>query len=391
MLKTKIVFFSNKNIFYVDGAYSNRIRGLQEGIAKHGIEIHIIVKHGCFELNEYFFHKKFKYPKNFYIHYVGYPYQLRVIKRLKLFDMMSRLILKKQKKLQEKNEFDFSWIDISISEDSIKELKDNKVKIIHEVNEFPNLMLDEKLYKIYLNKIVSQIDIIFLMTNSLFEFYKKTKNSETKLFLIPMTVDSTRFRKSKPIFKNKQFTITYVGLMNNKKDGVDILIKAFSIVNKKYPNTKLKLIGPKKPVQDYLQQLKIIKNKNLEDKVEYLGEISRNKVPNLLLESDCLALARPKSIQAQYGFPTKLGEYLMTGKPVVVTSVGDITYYLKDNYNAFIAEPDNVQDFANKIINVINDKENAKKVGKNGKSIALSFFDSKKQSENIVKILNISI
>ena len=137
-MKTKILFFSNKNIFYKDGAYSNRIRGLQEGIAKYGIEIHMIVKHGYFELNEFYFHKKFKYPKNFYIHYVGFPYQVRVIKRLKFFDMVDHLILKKQKKLQKKYNYNFSWIDISISEKSLKSLLDQNIKIIHEINEHPH-------------------------------------------------------------------------------------------------------------------------------------------------------------------------------------------------------------------------------------------------------------
>ena len=48
-----------------------------------------------------------------------------------------------------------------------------------------------------------------------------------------------------------------------------------------------------------------------------------------------LVLARPDNIQAKGGFPTKLGEYLATGNPVVVTKVGEIPNYLIDGVNAF--------------------------------------------------------
>ena len=51
-------------------------------------------------------------------------------------------------------------------------------------------------------------------------------------------------------------------------------------------------------------------------------------------------MARPDSRQARGGFPTKLGEYLATGKPVCVTKVGEITVYLEDNVSAFLAEPE---------------------------------------------------
>jgi len=32
---------------------------------------------------------------------------------------------------------------------------------------------------------------------------------------------------------------------------------------------------------------------------------------------------------AKYGFPIKLGEYLSTGKPIIVTSVGMFIFFLK--------------------------------------------------------------
>ena len=68
-----------------------------------------------------------------------------------------------------------------------------------------------------------------------------------------------------------------------------------------------------------------------------------NEVPQLLMDSEVLALDRPNSIQAQCGFPTKLGEYLLTGNPVVVTKVGDIPLFLEDGVSALLAEKRNAE------------------------------------------------
>lgn len=69
-----------------------------------------------------------------------------------------------------------------------------------------------------------------------------------------------------------------------------------------------------------------------------MGDVHRDKVPELLCRSKILALARPDNLQSEGGFPTKLGEYLSTGNLVIITDVGDIPFYLKDGESALIAK-----------------------------------------------------
>jgi len=390
----KILILGNKNIFYVEGAYSNRLRSLIEGLAKRDVVVHVIITQGNWEPKEYIFHKNYNYPKNIVIHYLGYPYQIRVLKKLKYQDTIKRLLIKKQRSLQKQIKFDYGWINFGFAHDvyleSISLFKSEGIKIIQEISEFPMLFISKPEYKKYLDLICPQIDIMFLMTKDLLNFYKKLINRDTKLFHIPMTVDFNRFRNVKS-HDNKNHIVSYVGLMNNKKDGVDLLIKAFILVVEEFPDARLQLIGPKYPQKDYLEQLEIIEKSNLKNHVKYLGKISREKIPGLLINSDCLVLARPDSKQAQYGFPTKLGEYLATGNPVVVTSVGEIPYYLKDNFNAYVTDPDNVTNFAFKILSVLRDKSGAKKIGAKGFETANEHFNADKQSNKIMKILEYNL
>jgi len=79
-------------------------------------------------------------------------------------------------------------------------------------------------------------------------------------------------------------------------------------------------------------------------------------------------------------FPIKIGEYLATGVPIVVTSVGEIPLFVKDGESGFLAEPDNAKAFAKKMEEVLADPNRSKKIGQAGKKIAQTFFDYKIQA-----------
>lgn len=107
-------------------------------------------------------------------------------------------------------------------------------------------------------------------------------------------------------------------------------------------------------------------------------------MPSYLLNAQLLLLARPANIQAKGGFPTKLGEYLTTGRPVVITKVGEIPDYLTDGENAFMAEPDNPLSFALKVEEALTDTENARAIGLNGKKLAVTIFNYKTQGLEMI-------
>jgi len=106
-------------------------------------------------------------------------------------------------------------------------------------------------------------------------------------------------------------------------------------------------------------------------------------MPPLLCGAKVLALARPSSLQSTGGFPTKLGEYLATGKPVVVTKVADIPRYLEDGENAYLVEPDDNSAFAEKLGFVLSHYEDALQTAQKGKELTNTVFNYKIQSRRI--------
>ena len=109
---------------------------------------------------------------------------------------------------------------------------------------------------------------------------------------------------------------------------------------------------------------------------------------NYLKNAEILALARPDNVQAAYGFPTKLGEYLLTGNPVVVTRVGELDNFLVDRESCLFANPNSAEDFADKLLWLLAHPDEGKQIGKKGKRVAELNFNSRIEAQKIIRVLN---
>lgn len=263
--------------------------------------------------------------------------------------------------------------------------KRGKVRFLQEKSEFPFVLMKKgflhKLYaKFYVNTTYRLFDGLIIMTKPLMEYFKNKVRKDCKLFEMPMTVDTERFAIDKTDSEYGDY-IAYCGNMAGNKDGIMNLIEAFDKASPKIGNVKLLLIGGSTSQEDWEKTVHEVENtKN--NKIIMFGKASREQIPSLLKNAKALALARPSSLQSSGGFPTKLGEYLATGNPVIVTAVGDIPHYLNSD-NAFVVEPDNNSLFADTIIGVFEDYKKAKEVGEKGKELANTVFSSKYQSKRL--------
>lgn len=260
------------------------------------------------------------------------------------------------------------------------------VVVLHEKTEHPDVYsfkgFDLKRYK----REVYKVDGMFVISRALKDYYMSLGVPENKIEIVNMTVDSHRF-----IGLNKQSSekyIAYCGTASNNKDGVDELIKAFAIVHKSHPDVKLYIIGKTPDKKDASGNFKLIEDLGVRDFVVFTGIVSTDDMPQLLKNATILALDRPDSLQARCGFPTKLGEYLLTENPVVVTRVGDIPLFLKDGESALLAEERNPQDFSSKIIWALEHPEEASKIGKAGAQVALREFNYLNETKKILNVIS---
>ena len=251
-----------------------------------------------------------------------------------------------------------------------------------EVISFPTLPFDysRKRYYSYCKRLRG----LMVISTELIKYFVNKGIDDAKIHLINMVVDAKRFDS---VFNTaKENYIAYCGTASNNKDGVDQLIKAFSIFHKFYPQFKLYIFGNTPSRKQANNNYELAERLGLKEHVIFTGMVPAERIPELLSGAYALALDRPDNIQAKYGFPTKLGEYLLTGRPVVVTKVGDIPCFLTDKKSALLAQPNNPSDFAAQLIWVCEHPEEAERIGANGRNVALEHFNSDIEA---MKLLNV--
>jgi glycosyltransferase involved in cell wall biosynthesis len=271
------------------------------------------------------------------------------------------------------------------------------IKVFTEVSEFLDIqqynkgnflqrLVESKRQKYFEQKAFYAYDGIALMTKTLMKYCESIPPPHPKFLHLTMTVDLARFTGNiNPLPEFQKPYIAFVGVMNDAKDGVSILIHAFQRIANKFPDYKLYLVGGRN--YDTPFHLKLIHEYGLAKRVFWMKEYARDHIPQIICHADLLVLPRPNSKQAQGGFPTKLGEYLATGNPVCATRVGEIPDYLNDNESVFFAEPGSVESFAEAIDRALGNPSIARKVGETGKKVAEQEFNKDIQATKLYDFL----
>lgn len=234
--------------------------------------------------------------------------------------------------------------------------------------------------------VARKLDGLFVISEPLREFYISKGVAPQNIRILNMTVDMKRFEGINKTPSRNRY-IAYCGTASNNKDGVDKLLRSFSIVSKQMPDIYLYIIGKTPSRQNESDNLKLIEELGVADKVIFTGLVNSEDMPQILKDAEVLALARPDNIQAKYGFPTKLGEYLLTGNPVVITSVGDIPKFLKDGESALLSSPTDNGEFADKLFWLLNNPREAEKIGKKGTDIAKKHFNAVIETKKMVDFI----
>lgn len=227
---------------------------------------------------------------------------------------------------------------------------------------------------------------IFVISTALKDYFMKIGVEDSHIHIINVIVDNSRFEGIERETMVESY-VAYCGSVYNNKDGVDQLIKAFAITHKKHQNVKLYIVGVSPKEGAECSNMQLVKDLGVEDSVVFTGLIPAEKIPQVLKNAKVLALDRPDNIQAKYGFPTKLGEYLLTGNPTVLTTVGDIPLFLKNWESTLFAKPEDPDDFSEKMNWCLEHPQAALDIGLQGRVVALRYFNYATETQKMVEVM----
>ena len=226
-------------------------------------------------------------------------------------------------------------------------------------------------------------DGIMVISGQLKKFFLTDLSLKIKITEVPILIDSSKglLPDNNKIDKIKS-NLVYTGSLSDQKDGVITIIKAFSEILKKYPDINLIMTGDINQSDVKEKILSLIDKLHLKENLKLAGYVSKAELNEITSTSIALLLAKPENRQNQYNMATKVGEYLLTGRPAVISSVDPVIGYLEHRKNAFITIPEE-----NKIIEevefILNNPDEADAIGLAGKESAINLFDYKKHALRI--------
>ena len=125
----------------------------------------------------------------------------------------------------------------------------------------------------------------------------------------------------------------------------------------------------------------------LDDRVLIAGYLPREQLLSLYARSHALLVPLFDDVRSHARFPTKLGEYLGSGRPVIATAVGEMERYLKDGETAFLCPPGDPEAYGDAICRALEDREAARRIGGAGRQLAERCFDFRLHGQRLLDML----
>lgn len=165
--------------------------------------------------------------------------------------------------------------------------------------------------------------------------------------------------------------------------GVIDLMEACSILKKRKVPFECNFIGGEADL-DLLTFENIKVNLNIVDEVKYLGKKYGNDKHDFFLNSDLFVFP---TYYHNETFGLVLIEAMQYALPIITSDEGGIQDVVKDNFNGFITEKQNPEDLANKIQEMIRNKNRMIVFGKKGRKEFLDKFTTVNFETNLKEIL----
>jgi glycosyltransferase involved in cell wall biosynthesis len=191
--------------------------------------------------------------------------------------------------------------------------------------------------------------------------------------VIPDGVDLKRFSlavskeaaRTKLQLKHDEKIIVFVGNLRAIK-GIEYLIRAVEIIRDRGPLTRLLVVGGaasgvvKEEERERLNNL--VSTLGLGECVTFVGGIPNDRVPEYLAASDIFVLP-----SLSEGFGIVLLEAMAAALPIVATNVTGISSIVKEGVNAFLVEPRDAVQIAEKVTTLLNDPELRHRMSENNR------------------------
>lgn len=181
--------------------------------------------------------------------------------------------------------------------------------------------------------------------------------------IVPPSLDPSVLKAiEQPSHAKSDLIISTINSCFTPEKGVECILNAFAQILKVLPNATLKIAGADDHPEQINQQrlIEVARQLQLQEKVQFVGHLSRSAVGDLLKASRLFIDARTAG-----NFSSVLLEAQFLGTPTLCTDVPSARALITDGVNGVLFEPDNHEDIASKAVRLLGDHAqiNALRIG----------------------------
>lgn len=199
-------------------------------------------------------------------------------------------------------------------------------------------------------------------------------NQNHNFTIIHNGIDMRLFEKSNVFFSENNNIILYFGTLIRKK-GLLELPHAFNIIHEKNPNAQLVLVG--KDASDIIsgnpstwEMMQHLFTPNALEKVTYFGPVAYSEVRKQIEKATVCVF--PTYAEA---LPVSWLEAMAMEKAIVASNIGWGNEIVENGISGFVAHPSNHQEYANKILQLLDDTALRKSMELKAKERILTHFE----------------
>ena len=239
-----------------------------------------------------------------------------------------------------------------------------------------------------LKKAYRKAEAIFCISSfvktRILSFLPKLKN----ISVVLMGADFVRIVSASRELRKSPVIIS-VGALKRRK-GQHLSIKALVKIKQKIPNIKLKLIGLKESQSYFDELLKIIKENNLSENVEFKSGLSDEDLKQEYNSADLFLMPSINMNDNLEGFGLVYLEANAFGLPCIGSKQSGAVDAILDGETGYLVEAGDTDDIADKVIKVLSDDKLYRKMSENSLSW-IDKFSWDKTVESYIKAYELQI
>lgn len=184
------------------------------------------------------------------------------------------------------------------------------------------------------NKSYNKVDGVIAISRLLEKHYKELGIPVVR---IPGIHDVEKLPYRLEPRNDKFLELIFGGNVFGGKEQFSELLCAMSQINANTKILRLHMYGSSEAeVVDSLNEEGRKAYEKLRNQLIFHGQIAQSEMADACMEADFGLFFRPDRRSSHAGFPTKLGEYLSAGTPVITNDTGDISLIIENGNNGFI-------------------------------------------------------